>query len=84
MSDGLLPPKTIPIINGVTEQKLVITFKKEPDGQGNISFHFEPEIETAISPEQQIAVDVANAVINMLGLNNEEELQNAKSTDTTQ
>lgn len=84
MSDGIIKPKEIPLIGGVLEQKLIITFKKQPDGTGNISFHFEPDIEVAISPEQQAAVNVANATIEMLGLNNTEGLQNAESTNTEQ
>lgn len=71
----------IPLLGGPTEQKLVITFSKAPDGTGNIQFHFEPDIIEAISPEQQAAINVANGVIAMFNLDRQGE-QNAESSDT--
>ena len=63
----------IPIIGEVTEQKLIITFSKQENGNGQVSFNFEPDIGEAISPEQQAAVRVAEVVINAFNLNNEEQ-----------
>lgn len=73
----------IPIIGGTTEQKLVISFKKQEDNTGAIEFYFEPDITEAVSPEQQAAVNVANTVIRIFNLDNEEQI-NAESTDTVQ
>lgn len=58
----------IPLIGGVTKQKLVITFTRESNGEGNIGFDFEPQITEAVSPEQRAAVNVAQYVIAFLGL----------------
>ena len=72
----------IPIIGAVTEQKLIITFKKNNAGEGVISFDFDPVIVEAISPEQIAAHNVAQHVITSLGLDRakaaEEEQKNGK------
>lgn len=60
--------KSIPLIGSVTEQKLIITFKKRETGEGDITFDFEPPIAEAISPEQRAAVNVAEQVIKLFGL----------------
>lgn len=60
--------KSIPVIGGVTEQKLIITFAKQENGEGSINFDFEPQIVEAISPEQQAAVNVANQIIKLFNL----------------
>jgi hypothetical protein len=60
--------KQIPIIGSVTEQKLIITFAKQENGEGAINFDFEPPIAEAISPEQRAAVNVAEQIIKMFGL----------------
>jgi hypothetical protein len=73
----------IPIIGGSTEQKLVITFSSDTAGTGHIGFHFEPDFDQPRSPEEIAAMNVANAIIQVLGLNKEGS-QNAESTDTTQ
>lgn len=59
---------SVPLIGGVTEQKLIITFKKNETGEGVITFDFEPAIVEAISPEQIAAHNVARHVITSLGL----------------
>lgn len=60
--------KQIPIIGGVTVQKLIISFAKQESGEGTINFDFEPPIVEAISPEQRAAVNVAEQIIRMFGL----------------
>lgn len=58
----------IPIIGGVTEQKLIISFTKRDTGEGDINFAFDPPIAEAISPEQRAAVNVAEHIIRSFGL----------------
>lgn len=72
--------KEIPIIGAVTEQKLIITFKKRETGEGDLTFDFEPPIIEAISPEQRAAVNVAEQIIHLFGLDQakEEEQNNGK------
>jgi hypothetical protein len=58
----------IPILGQVTDQKLIISFKKRDTGEGDITFRFDPPFVEAISPEQQAAVNVAEQVIRLFGL----------------
>ncbi len=58
----------IPIIGQVTDQKLIISFKKRDSGEGDITFSFDPPIAEAISPEQRAAVNVAEQIIKLFGL----------------
>lgn len=60
--------KEIPIIGAITEQKLIISFTKRESGEGVITFDFEPPIAEAISPEQCAAVNVAEQIIRVFGL----------------
>lgn len=71
---------TIPIIGEVTEQKLIISFKKRDTGEGDISFDFQPPFAQAISPEQRAAVNVAEHIINLFKLQEakNEEQKNGK------
>lgn len=55
--------KKIPIIGEVLEQKLIITFKRGADGEGRLSFDFDPPIIEVVSPEQHVATIVANHII---------------------
>lgn len=73
----------VPILGGPTEQKLVITFKQRDTGEGDVTFHFEPDIVEAVSPEQRAALNVANQIITLFGLDRQGD-QNAASTDTEQ
>lgn len=70
----------IPLIGAVTEQKLIITFKKRDTGEGDIQFDFDPPMTQAISPEQRAAVNVAEQIIKLFGLDQtkQEEQQNGK------
>jgi hypothetical protein len=72
--------KEIPIIGAVTEQQLIITFKKRDTGEGEVNFDFQPPIAEAISPEQRAAVNVAEHVIRLFGLDQakQREQQNDK------
>lgn len=72
--------KEIPIIGAVTEQKLIITFKKRDTGEGDLTFDFEPPIIEAISPEQRAAVNVAEQIIKLFDLDQlkQEEQNNVK------
>lgn len=58
----------IPILGQVTEQKLIIRFKKRETGEGDLTFDFDPPILEAISPEQRAAVNVAEQIIKLFGL----------------
>lgn len=58
----------VPLIGGVVEQKLIITFSKRETGEGDLTFDFDPPIAQAISPEQRAAVNVAEQVIKLFGL----------------
>ena len=58
----------VPLIGGVVEQKLIITFSKRETGEGDLTFDFEPPIVTAISPEQRAAVNVAEQIIKLFNL----------------
>lgn len=83
--DIIIGGKTeIPIIEKSVEQKLIITFKKGPNGEGNITFHFEPDMEVAVTPEQRAAQNVAQQVINLFQLDQTAEKQNAESSDNVQ
>jgi len=72
-----MPKKSnnVPLIGGVVEQKLIITFSKRETGEGDLTFDFDPPIVQAISPEQRAAVNVAEQVIKLFGL------QDAKDKD---
>jgi hypothetical protein len=63
----------VPLIGGVTEQKLIITFSKRETGEGDLTFDFEPPIVQAISPEQRAAVNVAEQVIKLFGLQDKKD-----------
>ncbi len=58
----------IPILGQVTDQKLIISFKKRETGEGDITFDFDPPILEAISPEQRAAVNIAEQIIKLFGL----------------
>jgi len=75
--------ENIPIIGQVTDQKLIISFKKRDIGEGDISFDFDPPILEAISPEQRAAVNVANQMIKVFGLDQTEK-QNAEGSGNVQ
>lgn len=68
----------IPLLSSVAEQKLIITFKKIDTAEGDISFDFEPDFEEAVSPEQRAAVNIAQQIINMLGMQQQENLNGTK------
>lgn len=68
----------VPLIGGVVEQKLIITFSKRETGEGDLTFDFEPPIVQAISPEQRAAVNVAEQVIKLFGL---QDAKNKEKTD---
>lgn len=72
--------KEIPMIGAVTEQKLIITFKKRDTGEGELQFDFDPPMTQAVSPEQRAAVNVAEQIIKLFGLDQakQEEQQNGK------
>jgi len=66
----------IPIIGQVIEQKLIISFIKQADGaEGSINFDFDPPIFEAISPEQRAAINVAEQVIKLFGLSQNQQPQ---------
>jgi hypothetical protein len=65
--------KNIPILGQVVEQKLVITFKKRDTGEGDIKFEFKPDIVDAVTPEQCAALNVANQIIQLFGLDKPQE-----------
>jgi hypothetical protein len=65
----------VPLIGGVVEQKLIITFSKRETGEGDLTFDFDPPIVQAISPEQRAAVNVAEQIIKLFNL------QDAKNKD---
>jgi hypothetical protein len=58
----------VPLIGGVIEQKLIVTFSKRETGEGDLTFDFDPPIVQAISPEQRAAVNVAEQIIKLFNL----------------
>lgn len=64
----------VPLI-GKTEQKLIITCRKKDNGEGEILFAFDPPFEVAASPEEQAALNIANTVIDVFKLGQEEEIK---------
>lgn len=72
--------QTVPLIGGVTEQKLIISFVKRESGEGDMTFDFDPPIAQAISVEQRAAVNVAQQIIKLFGLDQlkEKEKQDGK------
>ena len=68
----------VPLIGGVIEQKLIITFSKRETGEGDLTFDFDPPIVQAISPEQRAAVNVAEQIIKLFGL---QDAKNKEKTD---
>ena len=63
----------VPLIGGVTEQKLIITFSKRDTGEGDLTFDFDPPIVQAISPEQRAALNVAEQIIKLFGLQDKKD-----------
>lgn len=70
----------VPIIGEVLEQKLIITFKRDDNGEGCLNFDFDPPIIKVVSPEQHAAVSVADHVIRLtqIQLSTEKESKNGK------
>lgn len=79
---GIIGSK-VPLISGVTEQKLIVAFSKQPDGNGAVSISFEPDIIEAISPEQRGAMDVAQIVISAINQSQKEQKEEVKDGKPT-
>lgn len=73
----------VPIIEPHKDQRLIIDFIRNEQGNDCITVSFEPEIPQVRSAAQAAAVNVANHVIRSFGLNREGD-QNAKATETSQ
>jgi hypothetical protein len=77
----------VPIIGAKksSRQDLIIRFEKQANGDGGITFHFDPDIPAEpANAEQQAAINVAKAIIDHFNLDKTEEKQNAKSTTELQ
>ena len=70
----------LPIIGEVTEQKLIITFKRDSTGEGCLNFDFSPPITEVVSPEQHAAMSVAEHIIRLtqVQLPQDQEKKNGK------
>lgn len=71
----------VPIIGEVTEQKLIISFRRCEGGEGEIKFNFDPDIVEVVSPEQKAAANVAEQIIKLFNLNREGEQNAGTSTN---
>lgn len=84
--DANLNGVKVPIIEPHVDQKLIITFTKNEQGNEIVQFDFDPPIPEVRRPAQAAAANVANIVLREITLQRDnflaqEEAKNGKSTE---